>query len=148
VVDRALKLQFGIQQPRIGLSALNPHSGEGGVLGSEEHEVIVPVVEQAGRRGIEVEGPFAADSLFQSYREGRYDAFVTMYHDQGLVPFKMVAQKRGVNVTIGLPVIRTSVDHGVAFDIAGRGVAGTASLSAAYRLAEKIAGRRRGAAGE
>ncbi len=143
VVHRALKEQFGINNPRIALSALNPHSGEGGVLGTEEIEVIGPAIDRAKQDGIRVEGPFAADSLFQSYREGRYDVFVTMYHDQGLIPFKMVAQKRGVNVTVGLPMIRTSVDHGVAFDISGRGVAGTASLAAAYRLAEKIAGRQK-----
>ena len=141
VVHRSLKERFGINFPRIALSALNPHSGEGGVLGDEEIEIIVPAIERARQDGIQVEGPFAADSLFQSYRDGRYDAFVTMYHDQGLIPFKMVAQKRGINVTVGLPVIRTSVDHGVAFDIAGRGVASTASLTAAYRLAEKIAAR-------
>jgi 4-hydroxythreonine-4-phosphate dehydrogenase len=143
VVHRALGEHFGIGRPRIALAALNPHAGEGGVLGTEEIEVIMPAIERAGRNGMQVEGPFAADSLFQTYRERRYDAYVTMYHDQGLIPFKMVARKRGVNVTVGLPVIRTSVDHGVAFDIAGRGVAGTASLAAAYRLAERIAGRRR-----
>ena len=141
VVHGALKEHFGISRPRIALSALNPHAGEGGVLGTEEIEVILPAIERARQDGIRVEGPFAADSLFQTHREGRYDAFVTMYHDQGLIPFKMVARKRGINVTVGLPVIRTSVDHGVAFDIAGRGVAGTTSLAAAYRLAEKIAGR-------
>ncbi|NIM19310.1 MAG: 4-hydroxythreonine-4-phosphate dehydrogenase PdxA [Candidatus Latescibacteria bacterium] len=147
VVDRALRDDFDIDAPRIAVAALNPHAGEGGAMGREEVDVIAPALRRAREEGIRAEGPFAADSLFQSSLEGRYDAFVTMYHDQGLIPFKMAAQKRGVNVTIGLPVIRTSVDHGVAFDIAGKGEADVASIKAAYELAEKLVEARRRSGG-
>ncbi|MFH1755700.1 MAG: 4-hydroxythreonine-4-phosphate dehydrogenase PdxA, partial [Candidatus Latescibacterota bacterium] len=125
--------------PRIAVCALNPHAGEGGILGGEEAALIQPAIRKAKKRKIRAYGPFAADSLFQFALDGPFDAYISMYHDQGLIPFKMVAQKRGVNVTIGLPVIRTSVDHGVAYDIAGRGDADAASMQAAYRLAEKLA---------
>ncbi len=138
VVDRALKMLFNVEHPCIAVAALNPHSGEGGVLGKEEIEVIEPALRKAKGEGIRAEGPFAADSLFQFTPNGRYDAFVTMYHDQGLVPYKMVAKKRGVNVTVGLPIVRTSVDHGVAFDIAQEGKASATSMEAAYRLAERL----------
>jgi 4-hydroxythreonine-4-phosphate dehydrogenase len=138
VVDRSLREQFHVTNPRIAVCGLNPHAGEGGTLGSEEQETIVPAIRRARRRGIDITGPVAADALFQEARSGTFDAFLAMYHDQGLVPFKMLARRRGVNVTIGLPVVRTSVDHGVAYDIAGRGIATGASLLAAYRLAEKL----------
>jgi len=136
---------FGVARPRIAVAGLNPHAGEGGVLGTEERDVIAPVLEAQRAAGLDVAGPLSADAMFREAYSAHvagdadahaYDAYVTMYHDQGLAPFKMVAQRRGVNVTIGLPVVRTSVDHGTALDIAGRGVADTASLGAAYALAE------------
>jgi 4-hydroxythreonine-4-phosphate dehydrogenase len=138
VVDDALRRQFGITQPRIVVSGLNPHAGEGGTLGTEEQNVILPAIRRARRGGLDVTGPQPADALFQTVGGGTFDAFLTMYHDQGLIPFKMLAKRRGVNVTVGLPIVRTSVDHGVAYDIAGQGIASTDSLLAAYRLAEKL----------
>ena len=141
VVWRALIEEFGIPRPHIAVAALNPHAGEEGVVGREEIEVIVPALEQARQIGIRVDGPIPGDSLFQHAENGTFDAFVSMYHDQGLIPFKMAARRRGVNVTVGLPVVRTSVDHGVAYDIVGKGVASIASLKQAYALAEKLAKR-------
>jgi len=148
---------FGIPAPRIAVAGLNPHAGDGGVIGTEDDTVVAPALETLRSEGIDVSGPYPADVMFQAAAEALsagtgektgaasaprgYDAYVSMYHDQGLVPFKMLAQRRGVNVTIGLPVIRTSVDHGSAYDIAGRGVAQTDSLLAAYQLAEAVAGR-------
>ncbi len=143
VVDEALRRQFRIKKPRIAVSGLNPHAGESGVLGREEIEVIQPAIRRARRRRIDATGPWPADAMFQDARSGTFDALVAMYHDQGLIPFKMVAKRRGVNVTIGLPIVRTSVDHGVAYDIAGTGTASFTSLGAAYRLAEKLVGRGR-----
>jgi 4-hydroxythreonine-4-phosphate dehydrogenase len=138
VVNRALKKQFGIPSPRIAVCSLNPHAGEGGILGYEEKQVIRPAIQRTKRKKIRAYGPFAADSLFQGAPDGPFDAYISMYHDQGLIPFKMLARKRGVNVTIGLPVVRTSVDHGVAYDIAGKGEADPTSLQAAYLLAEEL----------
>lgn len=144
---RALEEDFGIVAPRIAVAALNPHAGESGMLGTEERDVIAPAIAELSGLGHEVTGPFPADALFQKVFEGisqgrrMYDAVITMYHDQGLVPFKMLAQRTGVNVTVGLPVIRTSVDHGSAFDIAGQGKAETDSLLEAYKLAERAARR-------
>jgi 4-hydroxythreonine-4-phosphate dehydrogenase len=120
---------------------LNPHAGEDGVMGTEDREVIAPVVALLRAEGIDASGPFPADAMFQSAPDavkgkGAYDVYIAMYHDQGLVPFKMLAQRRGVNVTVGLPVPRTSVDHGTAYDIAGKGIAEAESLLEAYKLAE------------
>jgi 4-hydroxythreonine-4-phosphate dehydrogenase len=144
VVDRALRDSFGIASPRISVAGLNPHAGESGLIGREEVEVIAPALARLRAEGVAAEGPFSADALFPAAleKETAYDAYVAMYHDQGLIPFKMAAQRRGVNVTVGLPVIRTSVDHGTAYDIAGKGIAETESLLAAYRLAESLAGRK------
>ncbi|MDH3214779.1 MAG: 4-hydroxythreonine-4-phosphate dehydrogenase PdxA [Candidatus Krumholzibacteria bacterium] len=143
VVNRALKEQFGVRKPRIAVTGLNPHAGDGGLVGNEEIQVIKPALRQARRGGITVTGPVPADTLFQEAGSGTFDAFVTMYHDQGLIPFKMMAKRRGVNVTVGLPVVRTSVDHGVAYDIVGKGVASCESLKQAYLLAEKLVARGR-----
>jgi 4-hydroxythreonine-4-phosphate dehydrogenase len=143
VVTESLQRDFGISRPRIAVSGLNPHAGDGGILGREEIEVIGPALRRARRLGLCAEGPVPADALFQKARDGTFDAFVAMYHDQGLIPFKMVSRRRGVNVTVGLPVVRTSVDHGVAYDIAGKGKASTESLREAYRLAEALVRRRR-----
>ncbi len=144
-VNEALKQDFGVSRPHIAVTGLNPHAGDGGLVGREEIETIVPAIKWAQRRGMRITGPVPGDALFQTAADGVYDAFVSMYHDQGLIPFKMVSKKRGVNVTVGLPVVRTSVDHGVAYDIAGRGVASTDSLRAACRLAEELVYRRMGA---
>jgi 4-hydroxythreonine-4-phosphate dehydrogenase len=144
VTADALRGDFKIARPRIAVAGLNPHAGESGVIGTEDRDVIAPVVELLRAEGIGASGPFPADALFQTAPEavrgaGPYHAYIAMYHDQGLVPFKMLAQRRGVNVTVGLPVSRTSVDHGTAYDIAGKGIAEPDSLRAAYRLAEALA---------
>ncbi len=143
VMDFALKEQFGVARPVIAIAGLNPHAGDDGVIGREEIEIIKPAVNRARRMGFRVEGPVPGDALFQHAADGTFDAFISMYHDQGLIPFKMISKRRGVNVTVGLPVVRTSVDHGVAYDISGQGVASIESLSEAYRLAEKLVSRRR-----
>jgi 4-hydroxythreonine-4-phosphate dehydrogenase len=143
VVDQALRRQFGIPKPKMAVAGLNPHAGESGVLGREEIETIRPAIVRARRRGIEATGPWPADAMFQEAQSGTFDALIAMYHDQGLIPFKLVAKRRGVNVTVGLPIVRTSVDHGVAYDIAGTGSASLTSLGAAYRLAERLVARGR-----
>jgi 4-hydroxythreonine-4-phosphate dehydrogenase len=143
VVNDALIRDFGVSRPHLALSALNPHAGEEGVLGKEEAEVIGPALRRARALGIRVTGPVPGDTLFQHAQSGTFDAFITMYHDQGLIPFKMTSMRRGVNVTLGLPAVRTSVDHGVAYDIAEKGKASPESLEAAYRLAEALVHRRR-----
>lgn len=134
---RALKLP----RARIGVCGLNPHAGEGGEFGDEEITTIRPAVEAAREHGWDVHGPFAADTLFHHAYRGDYDAVVAMYHDQGLAPLKMVAFDNGVNWTLGLPFIRTSPDHGTAYDLAGKGVANPSSMIAAIRLARQLAGR-------
>jgi 4-hydroxythreonine-4-phosphate dehydrogenase len=134
---------FGTASPRLGVAGLNPHAGEGGLLGTEDLEVIAPAVEAARERGIDVTGPWPADTLFVRASRGEFDAVVAMYHDQGLVPVKLAAFGRAVNVTIGLPIVRTSVDHGTAFDIAGRGVADEGSLVEAIVLAARLSRARR-----
>lgn len=142
VVNESLEGCFGLRRPRIAVAALNPHAGEGGQFGSEEEKIIEPAVARLRQKGIDAEGPIPADSLFHSSRARLYDAIVALYHDQGMIPFKMAAFDRGVNVTVGLPVIRTSVCHGTAFDIAGTGQADTGSLEAAIELAALCARRR------
>lgn len=134
---------LGSRQKRIGVAGLNPHAGENGRFGREEIEEIVPAVEAAKAEGIRVSGPFPPDTLFHRHRLGEFDALVAMYHDQGHIPLKLVGFHRGVNVTVGLPIIRTSVDHGTAFDIAGTGTANPRSLVEAILLATKFAHRRR-----
>jgi 4-hydroxythreonine-4-phosphate dehydrogenase len=162
VTAESLRRDFKIARPRIEVAGLNPHAGEDGVIGTEDRDIIAPVVERMRKAKIDVSGPYPADAMFQSAplavrapdrtirrtgvravkKQGYPDAYIAMYHDQGLVAYKMLAQKTGVNVTIGLPTPRTSVDHGTAYDIAGRGIAEDASLLEAYRLAEYLAGRR------
>ena len=131
--------RFGVTRPRLALAGLNPHAGEGGLLGTEDRDVLAPAVAAARRRGIDVAGPFPADTVFRQAVEGRFDAVVACYHDQGLIPVKLAAFGEAVNVTLGLPIIRTSVDHGTAFDIAGRGVADPTSLVQAVVLAARLA---------
>ncbi len=129
---------IGIKHPRIAVTGLNPHCGDGGVFGKEEEHSIVPAIKEAQSFGWDIAGPFSADALFGRYQPGQYDTIVTMYHDQGMIPIKMAAQDRAVNVTLGLPIIRTSVDHGTAYDIAGRGLAKANSLIHALNLATKL----------
>jgi 4-hydroxythreonine-4-phosphate dehydrogenase len=131
--------RFGIATPRLALAGLNPHAGEHGLMGAEEEEVLAPAVSACRSRGIEIEGPHPADTVFVRAARGDFDAVIACYHDQGLIPVKLLAFGRAVNVTLGLPIIRTSVDHGTAFDIAGRGVADPSSLVEAVRLAARLA---------
>ncbi|HZR18889.1 MAG TPA: 4-hydroxythreonine-4-phosphate dehydrogenase PdxA [Verrucomicrobiae bacterium] len=133
---------LGLSRARIGVCGLNPHAGEGGKIGTEELTIIGPAVKQAQSQGIDTTGPISADALFYYAFKGDYDAVVAMYHDQGLAPLKMVAFEQGVNWTLGLPFIRTSPDHGTAYDIAGQGVANPSSMLAALRLAKQLARRR------
>ena len=135
ITDESLKERFGITHPRIAVAGLNPHAGEEDMFGDEESRVIAPAVAQANKMRLSVEGPFPPDTLFYNAVDGPYDAVVCMYHDQGLIPFKMIHFSEGVNTTLGLPIIRTSVDHGTAYDIAGKGIADPGSLNAAIRMA-------------
>jgi 4-hydroxythreonine-4-phosphate dehydrogenase len=134
--------RFGIRRPRIGVAGLNPHAGEGGLLGHEEQRIIAPAVRRVARRFPSVSGPWPADTLFNKAYHGGFDAVVAMYHDQGLAPLKMIAFDSGVNLTLGLPFVRTSPDHGTAFDIAGKGIANPASMIAAINLAAELTQRR------
>ena len=131
--------ELGLPRARVAVCGLNPHAGEGGQLGDEEQTIIAPAVRAAQARGIEVVGPLAADALFYHAYRGEYDAVVAMYHDQGLAPLKMIGFETGVNWTLGLPFIRTSPDHGTAYDIAGQGKACPSSMRAAIRLAKQLA---------
>jgi len=131
--------RFGIPAPRLALAGLNPHAGEDGLLGSEEEEVLRPVVAAARERGVQIDGPFPGDTVFVRAARGEFDAVIACYHDQGLIPVKLLAFGQAVNVTLGLPIIRTSVDHGTAFDIAGRDVADPSSMITATLLAAQLA---------
>jgi 4-hydroxythreonine-4-phosphate dehydrogenase len=130
---------IGVSRPRIAVAALNPHAGEDGLLGSEDDEIITPAITAAIARGIDVSGPWPADTVFVRATRREFDAVVACYHDQGLIPIKLLAFGAAVNVTIGLPIIRTSVDHGTAFDIAGRGIADADSMIHAVLLAAELA---------
>lgn len=144
-VERAIALSarachdLGLPRARIGVCGLNPHAGEGGLLGTEELTIIAPAVRAAQKLDFDARGPFAADTLFHHAWRGDYDAVIAMYHDQGLTPLKMIGFERGVNWTLGLPFIRTSPDHGTAWDIAGKGIAEPGSMIAALHLAKKLA---------
>jgi len=139
IVAAALKSRFGIANPRLAVSGLNPHAGEDGTLGSEERTIVGPAIETLRAEGIDVRGPLPADTMFHGAARLTYDCAICMYHDQALIPIKTLAFDEAVNVTLGLPFIRTSPDHGTAFDIAGTGRANPASLIAALRLAERMA---------
>jgi 4-hydroxythreonine-4-phosphate dehydrogenase len=134
--------RFGVDRPRLAVAGLNPHAGEHGLMGTEDDEVIAPAVRAARARGLDVSGPFPADTIFLRAHRGEFDAVIACYHDQGLIPVKLLAFGRAVNVTLGLPIIRTSVDHGTAFDIAGTGRADHGSLVEAVCLAARLAIRR------
>lgn len=140
IVAHDLECRFGIARPRLALAGLNPHAGEGGALGREDEEVVAPAVARLRELGIEAVGPLPADTMFHARARSSYDAALAMYHDQALIPIKTIAFDEGVNVTLGLPFIRTSPDHGTAFDIAGRGIARPDSLMAALKLAGRLAG--------
>ena len=142
VAHRALRDSFGIAQPRIGVTGLNPHAGEGGLFGCEEKRLIAPAIRDARSRRIDARGPLAADSAFPLAARGGFDALVCMYHDQGLGPFKLLHFADGVNFTAGLPIVRTSPDHGTAHDIAGKGLADPTSMSEALRLAARLSRER------
>lgn len=139
ITERSLRQQFGVPAPRIAVLALNPHAGEQGLFGDEEERLIRPAIEQAQRAGISASGPHSADTLFYFAARGDYDAVVCMYHDQGLIPLKLLHFDDAVNVTLGLPIVRTSVDHGTAYDLVGTGRASIASLQAAISMAERMA---------
>lgn len=139
IVHHDLQKKFGISHPAIRVSGLNPHAGESGHLGNEENEMIAPAIEAAKSLGIDASGPYPADTMFDAKSLAKVDAFIAMYHDQGLAPFKFVSFGGGVNVTLGLPIIRTSVDHGTALDIAGKGIADVGSMLEALRLAYQLA---------
>lgn len=131
--------RFGVPAPRLAVAGLNPHAGESGLLGAEEESVVVPAIEEVRADRIDASGPFPADTVFVRAARGEFDAVVALYHDQGLIPVKLLAFGRAVNVTLGLPIIRTSVDHGTAFDIARQGVADEGSLVEAVLLAARLA---------
>lgn len=142
VTWQAMRRDFGFDQPRIAVAGLNPHAGEEGLFGDEEARVIEPALKAAREKGFSVEGPFPPDTLFYQAASGRFDAVIAMYHDQGLIPLKLLHFSDAVNVTLGLPIVRTSVDHGTAYDIAGKGVADPSSLKAAVRMAVAISRNR------
>ena len=133
--------RFGIASPRIAVAGLNPHAGENGLFGDEEQRVIAPAIAACRQRGVDVAGPFPADTIFVRAVRGEFDVVVACYHDQGLIPVKLLAFGEAVNVTLGLPIVRTSVDHGTAFDIAGQGKADPGSMIAAVCLAARLATR-------
>lgn len=135
LADQALREWFGMDRPRIAVAGLNPHAGEDGQFGDEEHRVISPAITMASEAGIDVKGPFPGDTVFLKALEGKFDVVVAMYHDQGLIPIKLLGWHEAVNVTLGLPIIRTSPDHGTAFDIAGKNRADASSFKAAVSLA-------------
>ncbi len=139
LTHRGLKEWFGVLDPRLAVAGLNPHAGEGGLFGEEELHIIGPSVERAREERIRAEGPFPPDAVFRMALEGRFDAVVAMYHDQGLIPLKLLDRDNAVNITLGLPIIRTSVDHGTAYDLAGRGEASEGSMVAAICLAARLA---------
>lgn len=139
ITATALRDQFAIEQPKLAVLALNPHASENGLFGDEEERIIAPAIRTVQTAGLSVSGPHSADTLFHFAAQGAYDAVICMYHDQGLIPLKLLHFDDGVNVTLGLPIIRTSVDHGTAYDLAGSGKANTASLVAALKMADQMA---------
>jgi 4-hydroxythreonine-4-phosphate dehydrogenase len=135
----ALQRDFGIAHPRLAIAGLNPHAGEQGALGDEETTIIAPALAALRADGIDVSGPWPPDTMFTRAARARYDAAICMYHDQALIPLKTLDMDHGVNVTLGLPIVRTSPDHGTAYDIAGKGIADPSSLIAAIQLAAELA---------
>ncbi len=142
IIYNALKTDWRIRSPKIAVLALNPHASEGGDIGREDIDIVGPVIGEFRRKGLKIDGPFPADSFFGKYKQGMYDAIVSMYHDQGLIPLKMTSFGQGVNISVGLNIVRTSPDHGTAFDIAGKGLANPGSMIEAIRLAAEVATNR------
>jgi 4-hydroxythreonine-4-phosphate dehydrogenase len=138
ITHESLKNLFKITEPKIAVCGLNPHAGESGAFGDEEIRHIIPAVERAIEQGMKIDGPLPADTLFYYAYQGKWDAVIAMYHDQGLIPFKMISFDDGVNITLGLPIIRTSPDHGTAFDIAWKGIANPSSMTAAIKAAIEL----------
>jgi 4-hydroxythreonine-4-phosphate dehydrogenase len=138
IVARELKERFGLPRPRLALAGLNPHAGENGAMGQEDQAIIAPAIEILRKDGIDASGPLPADTMFHARARSRYDAALAMYHDQALIPIKTIAFDEAVNVTLGLPFVRTSPDHGTAFDIADKGIARPDSLIAAIKLAARL----------
>jgi len=138
IVAHDLRTRFGIEEPRLALTGLNPHAGEAGALGTEDRDILVPAANELRHNGMLIDGPVAADSVFNLTSWRKYDAVIAMYHDQALIPIKTVAFEQAVNVTLGLPIVRTSPDHGTAFDIAGTGKGSVGSMLAALRLADRL----------
>ncbi|MBI5232952.1 MAG: 4-hydroxythreonine-4-phosphate dehydrogenase PdxA [Deltaproteobacteria bacterium] len=141
ITDDSFKKYFGLETPRIAVAGLNPHAGEAGHMGKEDEKIIRPAVEQAKKLGIKAQGPLAPDTVFYRAVKGEFDCVVAMYHDQGLAPLKLLYFEDGVNITLGLPIIRTSVDHGTAYDIAWKNKANPKSMIAAIEMAVAMAGR-------
>ena len=141
LTEKYLRKYFGLRRPKIGVAGLNPHAGENGSFGKEEARVIMPAIKKASRRISGICGPIPPDVIFNQAQDGKFDAVIAMYHDQALIPFKLLHFKDGVNLTIGLPFIRTSPDHGTAFDIAGKGVADPTSMIEAIRLACRLSAK-------
>ena len=144
IAAHALRRDFGIEEPRLAIAGLNPHAGENGAFGSEERDIIEPAIARLRAEGLHVSGPHAADAMFAPHSRGNFDAALCMYHDQALIPVKALDFDQGVNVTLGLPFIRTSPDHGTAFDIAGRGIADAGAMIAALQMAQMCADNRSG----
>lgn len=144
IMHRALQRDFKIEKPRVAVLGLNPHAGDGGIIGSEEIEIIEPAIRRAKEEGINATGPHPADGFFGNRKDKEYDSILAMYHDQGLIPFKTLSFGAGVNFTAGLPIIRTSPDHGTAFDIAGKNLADPSSFRQAFKLAQELATNRKG----
>lgn len=138
VVLGALENQFGIKAPKLAVAALNPHAGEGGIFGKQEAEIISPIIQQFREQGVDIDGPLAPDSMFTAQNRAKYDAFIAMYHDQGLIPLKTLDANSGVNLTLNLPFIRTSPDHGTALSLAGTGRASPQSMIEALHLADRL----------
>ena len=144
ITDNTFKRYFGLKKPRIAVAALNPHAGEGGLFGDEEKRIILPAIQKARRLGINASDPLPPDTLFyRTVKNNEFDCVVCMYHDQGLIPLKLLHFEDGVNVTLGLPIIRTSVDHGTAYDIAWKGIANPTSMKAAIRMAVEMVEKKR-----
>jgi len=147
ITHAALRRDFGIARPRLAVAGLNPHAGEGGAMGMEEIEMITPTLDALRGQGLDIAGPLPADTMFHAPARARYDAAICMYHDQALIPIKTLDFDRGVNITLGLPFIRTSPDHGTAFDIAGKGIANPSSLIEALKVAASMGAARAAASG-
>ena len=141
-LNQALRELFGIENPHIAVAAINPHAGEEGRFGDDEKRVIAPAILMAAEAGINVTGPYPADTLFLRASRGEFDCVIAMYHDQGMIPIKLLAFREAVNLTLGLPIIRTSPPHGTAFDIAGKNIADAEPMRAAIRLAIQLAQRK------